>query len=338
MTGEVELVSDLDASHRRITNIGGFDPIPSTLVESDDPRLSDPRNVTNGSVTNAKVSDTAAIVQSKLNLNGNIPPLWTSHDQGDAAPGNLAEYTSNKDVANGYPGLDADGHLDLAVLPFTGPQSGTVTIINIDVPDELKTIPTTGGQRFGWNDVSDSSWLGVNGPSPGFSSEYNPTFITKQIPLDLIPDLDAAQFTTGIFDVHRLPIMKGLGMGHAKGIAPNPGDGKSSQSDKTDYLARDGTYKTIYSDKDPQPMAPHVQITFLSFYRDQVYIQIRHRLKKGRLFYRVGPSVSNEYQESLQNPLVLLLDPEKIVSAYVAKAGYNNSRISQFVVPTNTSP
>lgn len=336
MSFEVELVTDLDCNHRRILNISGFNPPPPEVVTSNDPRLNDKRNVINGSVTNVSVSATANIDQSKLNLNGNIPPLWTSHDHGDAAPGNLVEYVSRKDAANGYPGLDVNGLLDLSVLPFTGPQTGTVTIIDIDFPDELKVVSVSGGLHFGWFDVPDNSWLGVNGPFGIGTPMGRPGFVTSQIPLDLIPSLDAAKFTTGIFNPHRLPIVKGLGTGHAKGILPDPGNSKGTQSDVTDYLGREGKWKSIYSDKDPQPMAPDVQITFLSFYRDQSYVEVRSRLKNGLMFYRISPSVgTGTYQESTDNPLVLLLDPGKIVNAYSAKAGYNNSRISQFVVPAN---
>ena len=333
MSGEVELVTDLDCNNFKITNLNGFDAIPPTIVGNDDPRLSDKRNVPNGSITDASVSATAAIDQSKLNLaGGTIPNQWIGTHSYQAAKGSLVERVANKNVANGYARLDSNGLLDLSVLPFTGPQTGTVTIINLDFPDEFFFVPFI--HTAFWDNIPNNTWFGVNGPS-GFGTTGRPGFVSKQIPIDLIPSLDASIFITGIFDLARLPVMQGLGVGHAKGIVPDPGDGKSTPSDGTDYLARDATYKPVTVGNPIQPFVPKVHITFLSFYRDQTYIEVRSHLRKSNLFYRITAEV---YQQADTDRITLLLDPGTIVNAYAAKAGYNNSPIAQFVVPANPNP
>ena len=65
------LLTDFDANNFRILNLG--DTFIPNLVDTNDPRLSDPRPVTDSSVTDAKVASDADIQQSKLNLDGDMP-------------------------------------------------------------------------------------------------------------------------------------------------------------------------------------------------------------------------------------------------------------------------
>jgi len=66
--------------------------------------------------------------------------------------------------------------------------------------------------------------------------------VNGPLPLALIPNLPASQITSGTFLAILLPVAVGLGVGHAKGAVPDPGDGTGGAL-ATDYLARDMTYK-----------------------------------------------------------------------------------------------
>jgi hypothetical protein len=140
------LGTDLDCQFNYLRNVLHFYPVPSNLVQINDPRLSDPRNMLLGSVINESVSNHAAIVQSKLNLNGVIPQNWfaPAPDIDRPAPpiypvrGSEAEILSRKGAVNGYAAVDAN----LRLLPENvtpGPGLGTVSAVI------FRTLPTTVG-------------------------------------------------------------------------------------------------------------------------------------------------------------------------------------------------
>src|SRR5215510_9604048 len=111
------LTTDLDGNDLEIINLGAVIPTPTNLVDTFDPRLSNARIPIDGSVTNTSVSPTAAIEQSKLDLNGEIPQSWLGTDDIHAAPGDRVEYLSNKGVPGGYAGLDGTGKVPAGQLP-----------------------------------------------------------------------------------------------------------------------------------------------------------------------------------------------------------------------------
>jgi hypothetical protein len=82
-----ELVTDLDCDWHALINLGDFIPVPPPLIGSDDPRLSDPRQMLDGSVTDESVADNAGIQQHKLNLNGLIPSNYLLDPNGPVTTG-----------------------------------------------------------------------------------------------------------------------------------------------------------------------------------------------------------------------------------------------------------
>jgi hypothetical protein len=233
------LTTDLDCQFNNLINLGGLDPLPPGLVRDDDPRLSDERIPMDGSVTDIKVAPAAAIVQSKLNLNGVIPPAWLGTTSTKAAKGSDAEYKSNKGVASGYASLDGTGKVPVGQLPALA-GTGTVTSVGLALPAAHFTItgsPVTssGTLTAAWTSILGPCWFGVQ-----LGTANPPAFHTGAIPLGLVPNLPAAQVNSGIFDPARLPVAV-YGVGHAKGVIPDPGD---ATGDPNQYLARDMTFKT----------------------------------------------------------------------------------------------
>jgi len=243
MTPELEnavLSTDLDCNFFSLLNVAALFPMPAGLVGSDDPRLSDPRTPIIGSVTDDSVDPDAAIDQSKLNLNGDIPSTWLGTSHGMAAEGDLAEYVSHKGHATGYASLDGSGLIPTGQIPASV-GLGTVTSIGLNMPAVFAVTgsPVTGAGTISvdWNTIPDKSWFGNNE-----GSTHTPKFYTTALPTTLIPSLDASIITTGTLAVARLPLMVGIGASHASGLVPDPGP-SGGGSLATDYLARDGTYK-----------------------------------------------------------------------------------------------
>ena len=217
------------------------DPPPPNLATSDDVRLTDVREPMPGSVTNASVADDAAIDQSKLNLNGQIPTAWLGSVTGTAADGSLAEYASNKNQPGGYAGLDATGKIPSANLP-DAVGLATVTSIGISLPPELRLatgdtnpITTSGTWHLEWIPLAAAAWFGTTAAgTPAF--QYGP------FPLSFIPNLDASQVVSGTFDPAIMPVAHGVGGTHAIGAVPDPGDVGTGLV--TDYLGRDMLWHT----------------------------------------------------------------------------------------------
>lgn len=336
-----KLKSDLDFDGFFLKNSGDFDPVPVDITGTNDPRMTDARNVPAGSVTDDSVNAAAGIQQSKLNLNGNIPPAWLGTGANQAAQGDLVEMASRKGVANGYAGMDANGRILLANMPSTGPGAGTVTSVTLEMRPELKVSPeppvltVAGTFTCTWPIEPDNSYLGVNGKI-GFDPQFLPSLLTTVLPMELVPDLPASKFPSGIFPrifpVARLPFVTPLGVGHAKGILTDPG---VAVGDPSDYFGRDAQWHQVKIVKVPQPTLPKVEITFISISGGMAKIRLS-AIKGALIFYLLrdlnAAPIVEPYQET-KNPSIILVSENFIISAYAAKAGYNNSDINQFTVP-----
>jgi hypothetical protein len=233
------MVTNLDAAGFQIVNLGALSPIPADLVLTTDPRLSDARAPLDGTVTNASVSPAAAIVQSKLSLDGVIPAAWLGATSTTAARGDLAEFKSNKGIANGYASLDGAGHVPASQIP-PGVGTGSVTSVALTMPAQFaitgSPVTTAGTLGITWNPVGALSWFG----NPSGAAAV-PTFQATPIPVGLVPGLDAAKIISGILAAVRLPEAVGVGAGHAKGAVPDPG----ATGDPDWYLCRGMTYKPL---------------------------------------------------------------------------------------------
>ena len=241
---DATLGTDLDGGGKDINNVNAMTPAPSNLVATTDPRMSDARIPLDGSVTNAKVASGAAITQDKLNLNGSIPPAWLGSSSGQAGSGNLTEYLAHKGQPNGYASLDGSGKVPAGQMPV-GAGFGTVTSVGLAVPGTFTMTgdpsPITGAGAFAFDWISQAAEAWFGNP---FAFPAAPQFNTAPLPVGLIPSLDASILTTGTLLAVLLPIAVGLGIGHAAGAVPDPGDG-SGGALATDYLARDMSYKPI---------------------------------------------------------------------------------------------
>jgi hypothetical protein len=179
------LGSDLDCRFYDLLNVKSLQPIPPNLATSDDIRLTDERLPLPGSVTDESVAIDAGIVQSKLNLDGDVPPAWIGTASGMAAQGDLAEYLANKDQPNGYAGLDSTGKIPPNILP-AGVGTGSVTSVGLSMPPHFLVTgsPVTGAGTISsvWNTVADLSWFGRNEGAAG-----QPKFYTTPLPPTLIP-------------------------------------------------------------------------------------------------------------------------------------------------------
>jgi hypothetical protein len=193
-----------------------------------------------GSVTDAKVAAGAGILQSKLNLNGVIPPAWLGTTSSRAARGSDAEYKSNKGVVNGYCPLDGNTPPKIPTQYFpTLAGTGTVTSVALALPTHFtisgSPVTSSGTLTAAWAQAPPNSWFGNN-----TGSNAVPGFKVAALPTGLIPNLDASKITTGTLGPARLPVAV-YGTGSAIGAVPNPG----ISAPPDDYLARDMTYKTI---------------------------------------------------------------------------------------------
>lgn len=332
------LGSALDAQNFRILNLSRLLPVPTGLVDIDDAKLSDQRAILDGTVTDESVSVVAAIAQDKLDFNDDMPVAWIGTAANQAAPGDTVERVANKGIAGGYVALDSNGLLPSANVT-AGVGAGTVNSVYLAMPSVLEVtgnpITDSGSFTVDWADQADKSWFGVNGfigPTPTLV----PSFITSEIPIEIVPDLDAAKFTTGTFDVDRLPVAVEMGVDHAPGAVPDPGlDG-----DENDYLGRDMEWHPFVQNVDYQPTVPATLITLNSYFGDDWSVTVRSILSGSTLFYRVNGGDFIEVvpisPASISITLTLALDD--FVEAYASKAGYNNSPITAFKVAIPVPP
>lgn len=335
------MVTDLDANHLKIRNLGSYlgQPPPGGTVGEDDPRLSDPRTILDGTVTDDSVADDAGIVQSKINFNDNIPPQFLGTDQ--AARGDLVEQTAYKNQINGYAGLGLDGKLGTGSTPTAG--TGTLHTIDINFPTgELTGVPDISTPDFSidgfWDAQSADTFFGNTSGDVG-----RPIFdVGRAFPVALIPGFDASRITSETFSTDRLPVAVGVGAGHSAGLAPDPGPLINTSSNPDDYLGRDMHYHRMQIMAPSQPTLPNPSITVQSYSQGKAYVNITTNVSGTNLFYATDGGSFTEVTRSVtpgSNPtLPLLLDIGTIVSAYVAKIGYNNSNITKYEVPMASAP
>jgi hypothetical protein len=232
------LGTDLDAQFHSLLNVASLDPPPPNLATIDDVRLTDVRAPLDGSVVNASVAADAAIDQSKINFNGQIPTAWMGTSSTQAAQGDLAEYIANKNVPGGYVGLDSAGRIPTSALP-DGAGLATLTSVGITLPPELhlgpgdpNPITGSGTWRISWLDMGGAAWFGALAAGP-------PAYQFGPIPVSLVPNLNAGQVTSGQFPPERMTAAI-YGAGSAPGAVPDPGP---STGDPTDYLSRSMIYR-----------------------------------------------------------------------------------------------
>lgn len=325
------LGSLLDCQNFDLLNVGLMIPVPTGLVNLNDPTLNDPRVPPLASVRDEHVSISAAIDQSKLSFDAEIPLDWLGTGSTQAATGDLVERLSKKGVPNGYAAVGSTLKLS-ATNVTTGVGSGTASAVAFNFPSLLTnpgdTITTAGTNAVSWANAPNGSYLGVNGPD-GLTSNYVPAFITGQLPPEIIPDIDATKFSTGTFAVETLPVASGIN----QGIAPAPGE----IGDPHDYLGRDMEWHTFSADISYQPVAPKPVITLDSWTRDEVFITVRSTLLRSSVFIRIntGPWKIGQIKkgETDVHDTVSVHDGD-IIWGYTAKAGYNNSQFSTWKVKT----
>lgn len=313
------LNTDLEADGFNILNCNMLEA--GNLLSSDDLKLNDSRTPPNGSVTDASVADDAAIVQSKLSLNGPISTWWLGSSDTTAARGDLVERLSRKNTPNGYAGLGLDGKLPSGSVPLSG--TGTVTELKLQFPHEFAVITavSTGIWTFGasWAAVNPNSWFG----NPG-NVAAPPTFNDSELPSSLIPNIDASVFTSGTFDPAVLPVAVGVGASHAPGITPyDDGTGLGS-----DYLARDMTFKPTATPIAYQPSIPAPSITILSYIGPVAMVTLTGIPDGANLFYSVGDPVFTEITD-----LPIQVSIGSTIMVYSAKTGYNNSGVVKYTIP-----
>lgn len=355
---DAQLSTDLDCQWNTLQRIRNFHPVPGNLVHIDDPRLSDPRNMLDGSVINESVANNAAIVQSKLNLNGVMPPAWFSPPGPPpagadidapappvwAARGDLAELLQRKGAPNGYAAVDDN----LRLLPENvtpGPGLGTVSEVLMSFPEQFGDLAPAAGASVNynltWKNVPNNSWFGVfgdvgagigMGPGIGADPTSTPAFHVEQFPVDFIPDLDASKFTSGTFPPDTLPVAIGFGPDHAPGMVPDPGD--LGDGDADEYLGRDMEYHHFDEHHFYQPKMIEPSITLISLVGDRAEIVIRTEIAGALLFYRWGRPTFRECPTEFH----ITTTRGTTVEAYTAKEGYNNSSITSYTVPLDDVP
>jgi hypothetical protein len=320
-----QLSSDLDAKDFDLNNVGAVDPVPDNLVGTDDPRLNDPRVPMPNSITDSHVSGTAAILQSKLNLNGPMPAAWMGTAANQAAQGNLAEYIANKGQPGGYAPLDGTGKVPSANLP-AAIGTGTVTSVGLTMPAELSVsgspVTSSGTIAVAWANAPGFSWFGND--AVGASA---PLFRTTPLPVGLIPNLDASVVASGVFAPARIPVAVGVGVSHAAGAVPDPGPSGTP----SDYLARDMTYKTKPTIGPAyQPVVPNPAFSIVPGVVVGTYdVGISETVPGSLIFYSLTGATSGfqEYSTPVNMPTATP------IWAYAAKLGYNNSNVVTTTTP-----
>ena len=345
---DASLGSDLDCQFNNLLKVLHFYPTPESLVQLNDPRLSDPRPVLDGSVIDESVSPHAAIVQSKLNLNGVMPPAWFSPPAPPAseidrpappawaARGDLAEALPRKGAVNGYAAVDDN----LRLLPANvtpGPGLGTVSEVLFSFPQQFVVAPISGTSttNITWRPVTNNCWFGINGDTglgigagPGLATT-EPQFYDGFLPLLLIPPIDASKFKTGQFDPETLPVAT-FGEDHSSGIVPDPG----LQGDPYEYLGRDMLYHHFLSGPSYQPQVQIPTITLVELHDTTATVTIRSPEPGSFLFYRAGRPTFREIPASGPDiHITIQVIRGGLVEAYAAKQGFNNSDVASYTVP-----
>jgi hypothetical protein len=323
------LADHLDCQNFDLRNVGQLYPVPTGLVGIDDPALSNPRTPPIGSITDLSVNAVANIAQGKLLFNGSPPPEWVGSGSGQMAAGDLVERVANKGVPGGYVALGSDGRVPSTHVD-AGTEAGTVSHIELMMPPEMNVAgsPITDHGVFitNWNDVPNESWFGVHGMEAG--AVLKPSFLVGPLPAEIVPSIDAAKFTTGVFPPEVLPVASGL----AHGMVPDPG----LIGLPTDYLGRDMGWHTFVPEVIGMPTCPQPIISLDSWSDKEVIITIRSKLPDSSLFtllqkypnYESPPAFSLvKMKHDLDDDvhIAMTVHDKDIIWAYAAKAGYNNS-------------
>jgi hypothetical protein len=191
----------------------------------------------------------------------------------------------HKGVPNGYAPIDLNRRLLPAnVTPGAG--LGTVSEVLFSFPSHFSDLAPSAGATVSynltWKNAPNNSWFGVYGV--GITPLPEPQFQTAHIPYELIPEISANKFTSGVFDPDVLPVAVGMGPDHAIGMIPDPGE----TGDPDEYLGRDMEYHHFSSGQPYQPFVPDPTITLLSVTGDRATVTVRSALEGSYLFYRVG--------------------------------------------------
>lgn len=322
------LLSDLDANNFVIRNLESIDD--PQFVTIDDPRLTDARNVLPGSVITEDVSEDAAIDQSKLQLDGDIPLNYLGQTEDKAAPGDVVLYKSTKNASFGYGGLGLDGKLPSGTVPTVG--TGSVTDIDVQFPESAFTVvPAHSGTDrvfdVYWTSQNPETFLGNMSGAPSI-----PTFMGAEFPITLIPNIDGSKITSGVFPVGRVPIAQPVGGGHAPGLVPEPGsDSLDPSAQPANYLARDLTWKVMQRVVSYQPQLPTPSITVETYIGvGLARVLISESTAGCNLFFGVNGSPFIEMQPS---DFPFEASVGDVVTTYAAKIGYNNSDIYSYTIP-----
>lgn len=339
-----QLLTDLDCDGYGIRNCKQV--FADNLVTTDDPRLFDARAILPASVTNLSVAGPpvpdipeipspeppppagfVGIEQSKLNLDGNLPPSFISAtgDSDHGVPGDLYQPVAEKAVANGYASLDATKHIPIGQI--TGAGTGTLKELVITTPSELSLVPPMNpidgviSLSGVWTAAPKMSWFG----NPSGADDARPRFYLGTLPTALIPSLDAAILASGVLFPYTLPVAIGVGVTHAAGAVPDPG----KEGDPSDYLGRDMKYHAMVTTLNYQPTLPSPALSVLSVGEGgEVKIVISSSIKDAVCFYRIAPMT---LFEQFSEPVLLSLG--ETIEAYAVKTGYNPSPVAYY---TNT--
>jgi hypothetical protein len=319
------LLQDLDADGHFVRHPGVIDD-PDLLHEGDD-RLTDARNILPGTVTNESIAPDAAIDQQKINFSGQIPSAWLGTGENQAAKGNEVLYNYLKGQPNGYAGLDdVTGKMPSGSTPLFG--TGSLVDIQLEMPPHEFTVVAT---SVGTTRDFTAYWL-AQPPATFFGNMAGvsdaPTFESPSFGIASIPDIDASKVTSEVFPLNQLPVAVGVGAGHSAGVLPTTGTASGSNQ-PTDYLGRDMLYHPMAITLPEQPDLPAPTITIQSYYLTQAYVNIAaNNILDVNMFYKLDDDPFVEV-----TTLPLLVPIGTVVSAYVAKVGYNNSPIYMFTVP-----
>jgi hypothetical protein len=154
-----------------------------------------------------------------------------------------------------------------------------------------------------------------------------PSFLLKTLPPELMPDIDAAKFTSGVFSPEVLPETTDT----THGMVPDPG----FVGLPTDYLGRDMEWHTTPPEAIGMPTAPMPVITLDSWSDKEVIVTVRSALPDSSLFTLLqkypdytSPGFSlakmkNDSDEDVH--ITMTVNDRDILWAYAAKDGYNNS-------------
>lgn len=189
------MVTDLNCNFYELLDVGRFIPIPKPLIGTDDPRLSDARNMLPGSVFDISVAfpfsldepgsdiGRGGIQQSKLNLNGNIPLDWLTSP--------VSIVTTGDPINPDDPVLGDDG-LDVTVggNPTEADFVVTGALIN---PNEIVTGDNGSYVTIGFSVPEGSAHYAAQGDQAeyiahkGQPNGYVPLDATGRMPLSMFP-------------------------------------------------------------------------------------------------------------------------------------------------------